>query len=183
MFSKKSYPWPFNQYMVQSAAGIQSSNATISVSVELCVFSFWFFEVTMVNPLLIDIPPPLGTLMFGCTANDPQYTILLCRFRLHSGYVVCSLFIWYISLDEPKLAQSSLLDFLTLIVRNEMSVQVSSLARLVSNNIFPTRWWNSAACLVLSIVQYSSTFKIIAGAELDLVTPYYGSDLSKVPSM
>ena len=166
--------------MVHSTAGIQSSTSTISVSVELCVLSFCFVELKMVNPFPINRPPPVCHLMIGCTANDPSIyrfsmplTLLLRkigRFPVPLIYfIICT-----------NLAQSSLSGSFTLVVRNEIALQVLILACLVANNIFTTSWWNSIDYLALSFLQYSLTLKRISGASLDLVQPPVGYTLLKL---
>ena len=81
-----------------------------------------------------------------------------------------------------NLAQFLLSGSLTLVARNEISVQVSSLARLVANNILVTRRWKSTSCLALSFLQSSLTLKRISGEALYLVTPPFWFDLSKLLS-
>jgi hypothetical protein len=82
-----------------------------------------------------------------------------------------------------NLFQSSLSDARTLVVRNAIAVQVSGLARLVEYNVFATRLLNSKALSCLSFSQLSSTWKILPGSALVLVTPPFGSALSKAVSI
>ena len=179
IFSKTSYPWASNHYLVHITAGIQSSTAKISVSVDIFVFRFCFVELAMVSTLIIDRPPPVRTLIFGWTVNDPSIhhfsmplplaLSIICRFLVPLLY-----FIRWTNLSQLSLAGS-----FTLVVKNLIAVQVSILDRLVANNIFATRRWNYTARFVLSFLQSSYTLKIIAGAALGLVPPPVGSDLSK----
>ena len=50
-------------------AGMQSSTATISDSVELLVLNFCY--VTIGKPLPKETPPQMCPLMLGCTPKDP----------------------------------------------------------------------------------------------------------------
>ena len=150
MFSKISYPWASNQYLVHSIAGIQSSTATIPVSVELRLFSFCFVELKMGNPLTVDRPTPVCPLMFGCTANDPSihnFSIPLpLKLSVSGGFLVRMIYF----IRCTKFSQSSFSGSLNLVVRNKIVVQVSDLACLVENNIFSARWWNSIVFLAFS---------------------------------
>jgi hypothetical protein len=49
--------------------GIKLSTPTISVSVQLQVFSFWFVELVIGNPLPSDTPPLECPHIFGWIAN------------------------------------------------------------------------------------------------------------------
>ena len=118
MLSKTSYHWASNQYLVHSTAGVQSSTATISVSAELRVFSFCFVELKMGNTLPIDRPPPVCPLMFGCTTNDPSihhFSMPLPLSLMISGRLLVPM-IYFIR--WTNLAQSSLSDFLSIVVGN-----------------------------------------------------------------
>ena len=128
MFSKTSYPWASNQYMVHSTAGIKSSTATISVSVELCMFSFCFVEPKIGKNIPIDRTQPVCSLMFQCTDNDPSIQHfsmqLVLALRINGMFLVTLIyFIIWANLDQSKLLGS-----ITLLVRNEIALQVSSLA-------------------------------------------------------
>ena len=142
---------------------------------ELPVFSFCFVELTIVNPVPINRTPPVCPIMFGCTMNDPSihhFSIpLLLALRISGRFLVPMIyFIRWINL-----AQSLLSGSLTLVARNEITVQVYGLPCLVENNIFATRWWNSTACFELIFLQSSLTLKVIVGASLELVPPLVGS--------
>ena len=50
---------------------MKSSTPTISDSVELLVFNFYFVEYDIGNPVPVDSPPPKCPLLFGCTPYDP----------------------------------------------------------------------------------------------------------------
>ena len=125
--------------MVYSTEFIQSYTSTISVSVELRVFSFCFVKLKMVNPLPIYRPPPVCPLVLVCTVNIPSihhFSIpLMLALRISGRFLVH--LIYFIIWDN--LDQSPLSGYLTLMVRNEISVWVSGLTRLVANSIFSTR--------------------------------------------
>ena len=135
--SKASYPWAFNQYLVRIMSGIQSYTAGISVSVEICVLSFCFVELTIINPLHIDKPPPVWPLMFGCTANDPPIHNFSMQFLLELRIIGRFLVYLIYLIIWTNLTQLSLSGYLTLVVRNKIAVQVSVLDCLVKNNISP----------------------------------------------
>ena len=137
MFSKTSHPWAFNQYLVRIMSGIQSYTAGISVSVEICVLSFCFVELTIINPLHIDKPPPVWPLMFGCTANDPPIHNFSMQFLLELRIIGRFLVYLIYLIIWTNLTQLSLSGYLTLVVRNKIAVQVSVLDCLVKNKILP----------------------------------------------
>ena len=137
IFSKTSYPWTYNQYLVHSRAGMQSSTAKFSVSVEIFMFSFYFVELIMVNPLPIDRPPPVWPIVFGCNAIDPSihhFSIPLSLALIISGRFLVPL-IYFIRCTN--LAQSSFSGSITPMVRNEILVKVSGMDRLVERIFLP----------------------------------------------
>ena len=149
MFSKTAYNWAPNQYIDHSTTGIQSYTDTTSVSSDICVFRFYFVEPTMANHLPIDGPPPVFPLLFGCTANNisiQHFNMPLPLALRISGKLFVTLM--YL-IRWNNFPQYSLAGSLTLLVRNETTVHVSVLARLVANNLFVTRWWKSTAFLIL----------------------------------
>jgi hypothetical protein len=105
------------KYLVQQIAGMQSSTATSSASVELRVLSFCLVDVTMGNPRPNDSPPPVCPLISGCTAKDPSthHLSMPVEAALNiSGRVLVPqryLIIW------ANLVQSSVSGSLTLVVR------------------------------------------------------------------
>ena len=132
MLSRTLYPCASKKYRVQQIAGMKSSAPTISVSVELRVFSFCLVELTIGNPLPKDSPPPECPRMFGWTANDAS---------THHFRMPLPLALRIRGIDRVPLRyfmrwlsffQSSLSGARTLVVRNAMAVQVSGLARLVA---------------------------------------------------
>ena len=117
------------KYLVQHTAGMQSSTATISDSVELRVLSFCFVELTMGKPLPMLRPPPVCPRISGCTPNDPSIHHLSIppplALKVRGNFLVPLMyFIRWVNLDQSSVSGS-----LTLVVRNAIAVQVSGLAR------------------------------------------------------
>ncbi len=63
-------PWAFKKRCTQSICGIKSSTATISLSVELHVFSLCLVDLSKGNPVPMVIAPPVCPFISGCTLND-----------------------------------------------------------------------------------------------------------------
>ncbi len=144
--------------------GIISLMATNLLSVELFVFNFCFHEATMGNPWPIVNPPPVWPHMFGCTANEasmyrihsPSFSAL--RIRGQSWSPLKYSFRWH------NFSQSSVSGALTLVVRNAMFRQVSSLAHLVTYRVFAAIVWKDAAASKDNFLQSLFTTKRLSGA-------------------
>ena len=157
---------------------MQSSTPKISVSVELWVLSFYFMEVTTVNPLPMESPPTLCPLMLGWTANDSS----IHHFRITvpppprmSGIFLVLLRHFIIWANFFQLLVSS---SLTLVVRNTTDVQVSGISLLVVYSVLDTRLWNPLALSGIIFSQSLSTLNRFSSAVLDLVPLLLGSILS-----
>ena len=86
------------------------------------MFSFCFVELTMINPLLVDRPPPVCPLMFGCTENDPSINNfgipLTLELRISGRFLVTLIYFF----RWNDLAQLSFSGYLNLVVMNEIAV-------------------------------------------------------------
>ena len=82
------------------------------------MFNLCFVELTMGNYLLVDIPPLVYPIMFGCTDNDPYIhyfsMTLMLALRVSGRFLVLLIYliIW------TNLAQLELSGSLILMVRN-----------------------------------------------------------------
>jgi hypothetical protein len=133
------------KYRVQQIPGMESSAPKIFVSVELLVLSFCLLELTMGNPRPKDRPPPECPSMLGWTVNDVSthhFKMLLPLALKINGIIQLPLM--YL-IRWTNLVQSSFLGSCTLVAKNAIAVQVSSLAGLVAYTVFATRLWNSTA--------------------------------------
>ena len=115
---------------------------TNSLSVKLQVFSFCLPKLTMGNPVPSVIPPPVCPRIFGCTANDAStYHSNLPLESAPSVSGIESVALRY-STKCHNFFQSSMVGSLTLVVRNEIDVEVSGLACFVTKNVFATIWYS-----------------------------------------
>ena len=169
--SKDLIPWDFIKYRVQQITGMNSSESTRSVSVELRVLNFCFVELTVGNPLPKDNPPPecpgvLGWIAKDASTHNFKITLLLTlRMSGSSCVPLMYLIMWTI------LSQSYRSGAFTLVVRNSTAVQVSGLARLVEYKVFATRLWKCTVLLCGTFLQSLLTLKIFSGSALVFVYP------------
>ena len=107
---------------------MQSWTPKISDSVELRVFNFCLVEVTIGNPLTMEISPSIfPTCLDVLNKIHQSTTTMSLELRIKGRYP--SPIIHFNRLN--KLIQSYLLGSLTLVVRKATSVQVSGLDQLV----------------------------------------------------
>ena len=124
-------------------------------------------ELTTVNSRPKDKPPPEYPLILVWNANDasthhfkiPLPLVLRINRSVHVHMMHC--------IKCTSLEQSSLLGARTLVVKNLMNVQVSSLARLVAHKLFAARLWNFTILFCFSFLRSLLTTKRLLGAALD----------------
>ena len=125
-------PWAFMKRCAQSICGIKLSTATISLSVELRVFSLCLVDLSKGNPIPMVIVPPVCPFISGCTANNASTYQLKTPVPSAASISGNSRVLRRYSTKWQSLRQSSMSGPLTLVVRNAMLRDMSSLALLVT---------------------------------------------------
>jgi hypothetical protein len=127
------------KYRVQRTMGIMLSTATNLLSVELHVFNFCLVEILIGKPLPIVNTPPVWLRILGCTANEASTyhinTPLPSALKIRGQ----SLSMLRYFIRWLNFLQSSISGALTLVVRNEIAVLTSGLARLLTYKVLATR--------------------------------------------
>ena len=96
IFLEIPYPWASRKYLFHSIYGIASSAPMSSASIELFVFSFFFFDILIIYPrpsFPIDIVPPVCPHILSWAAYDASthhfsiFTPSACR--ISGNLIVC----------------------------------------------------------------------------------------------